>query len=159
MISPETKHENSSKKIGENSEQNSGQHSGQTLSFLSLFFGEFLVFFPCEEFLVFLSVFPFFSTDFRSSAGIKNPCVFWWFSWPFSPKKQGKEGQGKFEKFGELSFCDFSDLMDLHKHSDTRAKLSKCLAGLGLGSENGGDFISFLLLFNFCFVREDKLGT
>ena len=58
-----------------------------------LVFLEFLVFFPCEEFLVFLSVFPFFSRDFGGSVGIKNPCFFWWFSLPF-PRKQGKEGQG-----------------------------------------------------------------
>ena len=56
-----------------------------SLSFLSLFF--------CEEFLVFLSVFPFFSRDFRGSAGIKNPCFFGGFPGNF-PKKQGKEGQG-----------------------------------------------------------------
>ena len=59
-----------------------------------LVFLEFLVFSRCEEFLVFLSVFPFFSRDFWDSVGIKNPCFFWWFSGPFS-KKQGKEGQGK----------------------------------------------------------------
>ena len=50
-------------------------------------------FLPCKEFLVFLSVFRFFSRDFRGSVGIKNPCFFWWFSLPF-PKKEGKEGQG-----------------------------------------------------------------
>ena len=32
---------------------------------------EFLVFFPSEDFLVFLSVFPFFSKDFRGSVGKK----------------------------------------------------------------------------------------
>ena len=58
-----------------------------------LVFLEFLVFFPCEEFLVFLSVFPFFSRDFRGSAGIKNPCFFGGFPGNF-PKKQGKERQG-----------------------------------------------------------------
>ena len=58
-----------------------------------LVFLEFLVFSPCEEFLVFLSVFPFFSRDFRGSAGIKNPCFFGGFPCNF-PKKQGKEGQG-----------------------------------------------------------------
>ena len=63
-------------------------------SFLFLvFFLEFLVFLPCEAFLVFLSVVPFFSRDFRGSIGIKNPCFFGGFSLPF-PKKQGKEGQG-----------------------------------------------------------------
>ena len=31
---------------------------------------------PCGEFLVFLSVFPFFSRDFRGSVGITNPCFF-----------------------------------------------------------------------------------
>ena len=58
-----------------------------------LVFWEFLVFSPCEEFLVFLSVFPFFSKDFRGSVGIKNPCFFRGFPCLF-PKKQGKEGQG-----------------------------------------------------------------
>ena len=54
---------------------------------------EFLVFSPCEEFLVFLSVFPFFSRDFSGSVGIKNPCFLGGFPGHF-PKKQGKEGQG-----------------------------------------------------------------
>ena len=49
---------------------------------------------PCEDFLVFLTVFPFFSRDFRGSEGIKNPCFFGGFPCLF-PKKQGKEGQGK----------------------------------------------------------------
>ena len=42
-----------------------------------VFFLEFLVFFfvsPCEDLLVFLSVCPFFSSDFRGSVGMKNPC-------------------------------------------------------------------------------------
>ena len=56
-------------------------------------FLEFLVFFLCEEFLVFLSVFPCFSRDFRGSVGIQNPCFFGGFPGHF-PKKQGKEGQG-----------------------------------------------------------------
>ena len=47
-------------------------------------FGEFLVFFPCGDFLVFLSVFPFFSRDFRGSV---NPC-FLWFSLPFSKNQK-----------------------------------------------------------------------
>ena len=58
-----------------------------------LVFLKFLVFSPCEEFLVFLSVFPFFSRDFRGSVGIENPCFFGGFPCLF-PKKQGKEGQG-----------------------------------------------------------------
>ena len=60
-----------------------------------LVFLEFLVFFPCEEFLVFSSVFPFFSRDFRGSVGIKNPCFFGGFPCLFPKKKQGKEGQGE----------------------------------------------------------------
>ena len=56
-----------------------------------LVFLEFLVFSPCEEFLVFLSVFPFFSRDFRGSVGIKNPCFFWWFSLPFSKKNKERK--------------------------------------------------------------------
>ena len=59
-----------------------------------LVFLEFLGFFPCEEFLVFSSVFPFFSRDFRGSVGITNPCFFGGFPCLF-PKKQGKEGQGR----------------------------------------------------------------
>ena len=41
-----------------------------------MFLGISLFFSPCEEFLVFLSVFPFFSRDFRDSVGITNPCFF-----------------------------------------------------------------------------------
>ena len=65
-----------------------------------LVFLEFLVFFPCEEFLVFLSVFPFFSRDFRGSAGIKNPCFFWRFSWPFSKNKERKDREWGCNKWG-----------------------------------------------------------
>ena len=63
-----------------------------------LAFLEFLAFFPCEEFLVFLSVFPFFSRDLGGSVGIKNPCFLGGFPCLF-PKKQGKEGQGVREPF------------------------------------------------------------
>ena len=38
-----------------------------------LVFLQCLVFSSCEDFLVFLSVFPFFSRDFRGSVGITNP--------------------------------------------------------------------------------------
>ena len=70
-----------------------------------LVFLEFLDFLPCEEFLVFLSVFPFFSRDFRGSVGIKNPCFFGGFPCLF-PKKQGKEGQGSLpERLGYLGFA------------------------------------------------------
>ena len=55
-----------------------------------LVFLEFLAFFPCEEFLVFLSVFPFFSRDFRGSVKIKI-LFFWWFSWPFSKKNKERK--------------------------------------------------------------------
>ena len=59
-----------------------------------LVFWEFLVFFPCEDFLVFLSVFPFFSRDFRGSEGIKNP-FFLWFFLPLSKKtRKGRTGRG-----------------------------------------------------------------
>ena len=63
---------------------------GKTLSFLSLFFWNSLVFSACEEFLVFTSVLPFFSRDFRGSVGIKNPCFFGGFPC-LSPKKKNKE--------------------------------------------------------------------
>ena len=57
-----------------------------------VFLLEFLVFFPpARNSFFFSSVFPFFSRDFRGSAGIKNPCSLRWFSVPFSNKKQGKE--------------------------------------------------------------------
>ena len=50
-------------------------------------------FFPCEDFLVFVSVFPFFSRDFKGSAGIGNPCFFGGFSLPFSKKtRKGRTG-------------------------------------------------------------------
>ena len=53
----------------------------------------FLVFFPCKEFLVFLSVFPFFSRDFRGLVAIKKSLFFWWFSLPFSRKtRKGRTG-------------------------------------------------------------------
>ena len=67
-----------------------------SLSFLSLFVWNSLFFFPCEEFLVFSSVFPFFSLDFRGSVGIKDPGFFGGFSCLFSKKKtrKGRTGQG-----------------------------------------------------------------
>ena len=57
-----------------------------------LAFLEFLVFFPCEEFLVFSSVFPFFSKDFRGSVGINESLFFGWFSLPVSKKRKGRTG-------------------------------------------------------------------
>ena len=51
---------------------------------------------------MFLSVFPFFSSDFRGSARDENPCVFGGFSLPFSKTKQGKEGQRGIPKTGIL---------------------------------------------------------
>ena len=54
-------------------------------------FLEFLVFFLCEEFLVFLSVFPFFSRDFRGSVGTKNPCFFGGFPALFPKNKERKD--------------------------------------------------------------------
>ena len=57
------------------------------------FFWNSLVFSSCEEFLVFLSVFPFFSRDFRSSVGTTNPCFFCGFSCLF-PKKARKGRTG-----------------------------------------------------------------
>ena len=70
------------------------RYRGETFPVLPfLVFLEFLVFCPCEEFLVFSSVFPFFSRDFRGSVGTKKPCFFGGFPCLF-PKKQGKEGQG-----------------------------------------------------------------
>ena len=58
-----------------------------------VFFGEFLVFFPCEEFLVFSSVFPFFSRDFRGSVGIKNPCFFGGLPCLYPKKKKARKGR------------------------------------------------------------------
>ena len=51
-------------------------------------FLEFLVFFPCEELLVFLSVFLFVSRDFRGSVGTKNPCFFGGFPCLFLKNKE-----------------------------------------------------------------------
>ena len=60
-----------------------------------LVFFEIPCFFPYEDFLVFLSVFPFFSRDFRGSEGIKKSLFFWWFFLPLSTKKtrKGRTGQ------------------------------------------------------------------
>ena len=66
-----------------------------------LAFLEFLVFSLARNSLFFSSVFPFFSRDFRGSAGLKNPCFFGGFPCLF-PKKQGKEGQG----FGGIEAVD-----------------------------------------------------
>ena len=55
---------------------------------------------PCSFFLslrgclVFLTVFPFFSRDFRGSVGIKNPCFFGGFPCLFSKKKARKGRTG-----------------------------------------------------------------
>ena len=58
----------------------------------SLCFFRIPCFVPCKVFLVFLSVFPFFSRGLRGSLGIKNPCFSGGFLASF--QKQGKEGQG-----------------------------------------------------------------
>ena len=63
-----------------------------------LVFLEFLVFCPCEEFLVFSSVFPFFSRDFRGSVGIKNPCFFGGFSGLFSKKNKERKDREMWER-------------------------------------------------------------
>ena len=55
----------------------------------------FFFFCPCEEFLVFSSVFPFFSRDFWGLVGIKNPCFLGGFPCLLPQKRQGKEGQGR----------------------------------------------------------------
>ena len=68
-----------------------------------LVFLEFLVFSPSEDFLVFLSVFPFFSRDFRGSVGIKNPCFFGGFPLPF-PKKTRK-GRTGYRGASEFAFA------------------------------------------------------
>ena len=60
-------------------------------------FLEFLVFlFPARiSFFVFVSVFAFFSRDFRGPVGIENPCFFLGGGFlAFSKKNKGKEGQG-----------------------------------------------------------------
>ena len=59
-----------------------------------LAFLDFLAFFVARNFLVFLSVFPFFPRDFRVSEERKDPCFFGWFPC-FFLKKQGKEDQGE----------------------------------------------------------------
>ena len=65
-------------------------------------FLEFLVFSPCEDFIVFLTVFPFFSRDFRGSVGIKNPCFFGGFPCLFSKKKK-KTRKGRTGYFPSFS--------------------------------------------------------
>ena len=65
-----------------------------SLSFLSLFFLDFLVFLSLARIsLFFFAVFLFFSRDFRGSVAIENPCFLVVFLALFQ-KKQGKEGQG-----------------------------------------------------------------
>ena len=102
-VSHETKHENSSKNSGGNSEQNSGQNSGlgvpqkevgkrSSITFF-IFSTLSVTFWPL--FLMLLSLFLslFCPTPF---AGL--------FLW---------QGEGRnFKKFGELSFCNFSDLTE-----------------------------------------------
>ena len=65
-----------------------GKIAVQEMSFLSLFFFfvEFLPFSACEEFLVFSSVFPFFSRDLRGSVGIK---ILFFFGGFFAGRKPG----------------------------------------------------------------------
>ena len=64
------------------------------LSFLSLFFLEFLVFSSSEDFLVFFGV-PFFSRHFRGSVGKESPCFSGGGGFlAIFKKKQGNEGQG-----------------------------------------------------------------
>ena len=67
----------------------------------SIFMGAriFLIFSSCEKknththtHLVFLSVFPFFSRDFRGSAGIKRPCFFGGIPCLF-PKEKTRKGR------------------------------------------------------------------
>ena len=67
--------------------------SGEYPDLPFLAFLEFLVFFFCKEFLAFLSVFPFFPSDFRGLESKKNSLLFWWFSLPFSKKaRKGRSG-------------------------------------------------------------------
>ena len=118
-----------------------------------LVFLEFLVFSPCEEFLVFLSVFPFFSRDFRGSVGIKNPCFFGGFPCLF-PKKQGKEGQGigEFAEisrlrcgalsarpfFASLQMCSFTSSGLIFSHVGARRRYGQDLSVPKLQSEPAG---------------------
>ena len=67
-------------------------------SFPCFFLGIPCFFFPGEEFLVFSSVFPFFSRDFRGSVGIKNPCFLVVFR-AFCPQKK-KERKDREPLFG-----------------------------------------------------------
>ena len=76
------------------------------LIFFSLLFWISLLFYSCKEFLVFLSVFPFFPRNFRGSEEERiNPCLFGGFPCHFL-KKQGKEDQGRFrdERFRRFRF-------------------------------------------------------
>ena len=62
-----------------------------SLSVLSLFFLEFLCFFPLQGFPFFLSMFPFFSSDYRGSVGTKKILVFLVVFLAFFSKKKNKE--------------------------------------------------------------------
>ena len=75
----------------ENGSDGSGFRFRPNLLFLA--FLDFLAFFFREEFLAFLSVFPFFPRNFKGSKERKNPCFFGGFPCLF-PKTQGKEDQG-----------------------------------------------------------------
>ena len=57
----------------------------------------FFFFFRCEELLVFLCDFPFFSRDFRGSVGINNPCFVSGFPCIF-PQKQGRKDRVGYRK-------------------------------------------------------------
>ena len=66
-----------------------GARNSPVLPFL-VFWGVFLVF-PLRGILLFLSVFPFFSRDFKGSAGIRNPCfLVGGFPCLFPAKKEGQ---------------------------------------------------------------------
>ena len=79
----------------------SGRNNPDLRFLVFLDFPAFLLF---EEFLAFLSVFPFFSKDFRGSEETENPCIFGGFPCIF-PKKQGKEDQGRERTHNEKCFC------------------------------------------------------
>ena len=96
-----------------------GNRAISALSFLSFFFGIPCCFFPLRRIPCFFSVFPFFSRDFRGSAGIKKSLFFLGavFLSIFPKKNKGKErvGSAMGIAIAKKNRCDFGALRGLAK--------------------------------------------
>ena len=64
--------------------------------------------FPCEEFLVLFSVFPFFSRDSGGSVGFQMLVLWGWFSLPFSQRKDRVTCRPEKSRFLQGNFAQFS---------------------------------------------------